>query len=95
MPSIRKQKAKEKRFGQSDLMTDLENVDIMLGNYTRNDLDSQLEERETEKNLESNGMQTANPIIEDFRSLIYTNSREISEITIEAARLIKNEIEHN
>ena len=31
MPSTRKQKAKEKRSRQSDVMSDLENVDIMLG----------------------------------------------------------------
>ena len=73
-------------------MSDLENVDIMLRNYSRNELDSQLGERETELELESNGLQTPNPTSEDFRSLINTNSRENSEITIETARLIKNEI---
>ena len=92
MPSTRKQKAREKRSRQSDVMSDLENVDIMLGNYSRNELDSQLGERETELDLESNGPQTANPISEDFRSLINTNSRKNSEITIETARLINNEI---
>ena len=73
-------------------MSDLENVDIMLGNYSRNELDSQLGEKETELDLESNGLQAANPIREDFRSLINTNSRENSELTIETARLINNEI---
>ena len=56
-------------------MSDLENVD-MLGNYSRNELGSQLGERKTEGDLESNGLQTANPINEDFRSLINTNSQE-------------------
>ena len=92
MPSTRKQKAKVKRSRQSDVMSDLKNVDIMLGNYSRNELDSQLGDRETELDLESNGLQTANPTSEDFRSLIITNSRENSEITIETARLINNEI---
>ena len=92
MPSTRKQKAREKRSRQSDVMSDLENVDIMLGNYSRNELDSQLGERETELDLEFNGPQTANPISEDFRSLINTNSRENSEITIETARLLNSEI---
>ena len=92
MPSTRDQKANEKRSRQSDVMSDLENVDIMLGSYSRNELDSQLGESETELDLESNGLQTANPISEDFRSLINTNSREYSEITIETARLINNEI---
>ena len=56
MPPTRKQKAKEKKSRQSDVMSDLENVDIMLGNYSRNKLDSQLGERETELDLESNGL---------------------------------------
>ena len=73
-------------------MSDLENVDIMLGNYSRNELNSQLGERKTELDLESNGLQTANLISENFRSLINTNSRENSEITIETARPINNEI---
>ena len=77
---------------QADVMSDLENVDIMLGSYSRNDLDSQLGERDTEGDLESNGLQTANPISEDFRSLINTNSRKNSEVTIETARLMNNEI---
>ena len=64
----------------------------MLGNYPRNDLVKQLGERETEGDLESNGLQTAKPISEDFRSLSNTNSRENSEITIETARLLNNEI---
>ena len=92
MLSTRKQKAREKRSRQSDVMSGIENVDIMLGNYSRNELDSQLGERETELDLESIGLQSANPISEDFRSLIITNSRENSEITIETARLINNEI---
>ena len=73
-------------------MSDLEDVDIMLRNYSRNELDSQLGERETELDLKSDGLQTANPVSEDFGSLINTNSRENSEVTIETARLINNEI---
>ena len=37
MPSTRKQKAKERRSRQSDNMFDLENTDVMLGNYSRED----------------------------------------------------------
>ena len=33
MPSTRKQKAREKRSRQSDVMSDIENMDVMLGNY--------------------------------------------------------------
>ena len=89
MPPTRKQKAKEKKCRQSDVMFDLENMDIMLGNHSGNDLDSQ---RETDGNLESNGLQTFNPTSEDFRSLVDTNSRKNREITIETARMINNEI---
>ena len=37
MPSTRKQKAKEKRSRQSDVMSDIENLDVMLGNYVNSD----------------------------------------------------------
>ena len=47
MPSTRKQKAREKRSRQSDVMSDLENVDILLGSYSRNELDCQLGESVT------------------------------------------------
>ena len=64
----------------------------MLGNYNRNDLDCQSGERETEGDLESNELHSANPASEDFRSLNNTNSRENSEITIETAKMNNNEI---
>ena len=35
MPSTRKQKAREKRSRQSDVMSDIENLDVMLGSYQR------------------------------------------------------------
>ena len=73
-------------------MSDLENVDKMLGDYPKDELKSQLEEGETERDFESNGLQTANLISEDFRSLINTNRRENSEVTIGTTRLINNEI---
>ena len=80
MPSTRKQKAKKKRSRQSDVMSDLEYMNIVLGYYSRNDLDCQSGERETEGDLETNGLQAANRTSEEFRSLITTNSRENSEI---------------
>ena len=36
MPSTRKQKAKGRRFRQLDIMSDAENVDVMLGSYSGN-----------------------------------------------------------
>ena len=37
MPSTRKQKAREKRSRQPDVMSDIENLDVMLGNYQENE----------------------------------------------------------
>ena len=92
MPSTRKQKAEEKRSRQSDVISDLENMDIMLRFYSKNDLHCQSEEKETEGDLESNRLQSANPTICDFRSLVNTNSRKNIEIFIETAKMIYNEI---
>ena len=51
MPSTRKQKAKERRSRQLDIMSDTENVDIMLGSYARDD--ERIEQSENEMNLDS------------------------------------------
>ena len=39
-PSTRKQKVKEKRFMQSDVMCVLKNKDVMLGNYSRKEFEN-------------------------------------------------------
>ena len=85
MPSTRKQKAEMKKSRQSDVMSDSENMDKMFRNYSRNDLFFQSGERETQGDLESNKLQTANPTSEDFRSLIKTSSQENSKFTMETA----------
>ena len=93
MPSTRKQKAKEPRSRQLDLMSDVENVDIMLGSYSRDDEENDISENGI--NLDSGSsrpQQSSNVIGEDFRSLLNTNSRENSEITIETTRMINEEI---
>ena len=93
MPSTRRQKAKERRSRQLDMMSDVENVDIMLGSYSRDDEENNISENEL--NLDSGSsrpQQSSNAIGEDFRSLLNTNSRENSEITIETTRLINEEI---
>ena len=41
MPSTRKQKAEENRFRQSDVMSDIENLDVMLGSYQRDNREMQ------------------------------------------------------
>ena len=51
MPSTRKQKARERRLRQLSIMSDVENVDVILGSYTRNeDRDDQ---SKNELNLDS------------------------------------------
>ena len=93
MPSTRKQKAKERRSRQLEMLSDVENVDIMLGSYSREDEDNNASENEA--NLDSGSsrpQQSSNTLGEDFRSLFNANSRENSEITIETTRLINEEI---
>ena len=41
MPSTRKQKAKERRSRHSDIMSDIENLDVMLGSYQRDNCETQ------------------------------------------------------
>ena len=93
MPSTRKQKAKERRSRQLDMLSDVENVDIMLGSYSREDEENNVSENEVILDSgSSRPQQSSNAIGEDFRSLLNTNSRENSEITIETSRLISEEI---
>ena len=93
MPSTRKQKAKERRSRQLDMMSYVENVDIMIGNYSRNEDRNEQNESEVKLDLGSNRpQQSSNLIGEDFRSLLNTNSRENSEMTVETNRMISEEI---
>ena len=71
MPSTRKQKAKERRSRQLDMLSDVENVDIMLGSYSRDEEGNVASENEV--NLDSgssSSQQNSNVIGEDFRSLL-------------------------
>ena len=52
MPSTRKQKAKERRSRQVDLMSDVENLDVMLGAYSRDELGSNSRDGNDEVYLE-------------------------------------------
>ena len=92
MPSTRKQRAKERRSRQIDIMSDAENLDVMLGSYPRNDLENDFD-RNDEMDLESN--RTRADLAqnnEDFRLLLNSNSREISESTVETMRLVNSEV---
>ena len=92
MPSTRKQKAKERRSRQLAIMSDVENVDVMLGSYSRDD-ENNASEDGMNLDLESNRLQQSSNVIgEDFRSLLNTNSRENSQVTIETTRIISDEV---
>ena len=70
MPSTRKQKAKERRSRQLDIMSDVENVDVMLGSHSRDD-ENNASEDGMNLDLESNRLQQSSNVIgEDFRSLL-------------------------
>ena len=89
MPSTRKQKAKERRSRKVDLMSDTENLDIMLGFYSRNELESNSIDRNDDIDHESDRTrQDVAQNSKDFRSLLNSNSRENSESTIETIRIL-------
>ena len=91
MPSTRKRRAKERRSRQADLMSDVENLDVMLGSFSRNEIESNSEERNAEADLESNSAGD-NTGCDDFRSLLNSNSRENGDATIETMRLVNSEV---
>ena len=73
-------------------MSDVENVDVIMGNYSKNDEENDHSENEINLDSESSRPQrTSNVTGDDFRSLL-TNSRENSEITTERTRMINEEI---
>ena len=93
MPSTRKQKAREKRSRQSDVMSDIENLDIMLGNYHESDQVRDENLSDTGLNLDSRkSNKEVNSISGNFRTLLNTNVSENSEITVETSRAINSEI---
>ena len=93
MPSTRKQRAKERLSRQEDLMSDTKNLEIMLGSYSRDELESKSIDRNDEMFQESDkSRQDVAQNSEDFRSLLNSNSRENSESTVETMRLVNSEV---
>ena len=87
------QKAKQKCSRQLEIMSDVKNVDIMSGSYSR-DEDSN-NQREDELNLDSESnrpQQSSNIAGENFRTFINKYSQENREITIETTWMISEEI---
>ena len=80
MPSTRKQKAKEKRSRQSDVMSDLENIDVMLGVYPGNQSDDEIGDENVDIDSRSNGpIQEKVQTCENFRALKNTENRNGNE----------------
>ena len=77
MPSTTKQRAKERRSRQVDLMSDTENLEIMLGSYSRKELESNSVDRIDEMDHDSDRTrQDVAQNSEDLRSLLNSKSRE-------------------
>ena len=74
-------------------MSDLENVDTILGSYSRNEVSDEQEECDVDLNLGSDRLdRNTNLVSEDFRSLPYKNSRKNIDMTIETTIMIIDEI---
>ena len=67
MHSTRKQKAKERRSRQLDIMSVVENVDILLGSYSRDD--DLNEQSESELNLDSGSNRLQRKLQSDWKGL--------------------------
>ena len=73
-------------------MSDVENFDIMSSSYSRDE--DRNNQSEDELNLDSGlsrSQQCSKIVEEDFRSLLDTNSREKSEMTVGTTRMISEE----
>ena len=93
MPSTRKQKVKEKRSRQSDVLSDIENLDVMFGSYQRYNSEVQNRASENEIDLESNRREDSSNLNEnDYRSYLNTHISENSGMTVETNRAISSEI---
>ena len=74
-------------------MSDIENLDIMLGNYQESEQVRDEDLSDTELNVDSrNPNKEINSISWNFRTFLNTNASENSEITVETSRAINSEI---
>ena len=73
-------------------MSDMVNLDVVSGTYSRNELVEERIDSEADLDLESGRRQQSTSHTEtNFRSLLNTNISENSEITAETNRLINSE----
>ena len=87
--STRKQKAKEKRSRQSDVLSDIDNMDLMQESFPEHSFERQEKASKIEVHLESRRPYgDANQIEDNFRLLLNTGTSENSEITAETRRAV-------
>ena len=92
MPSTRKQKAREKRSRQSNVMSDIQNLDAILGNFQGKYQIRDENICDGDFDLESRRQQEETNLVEgNFRSLLITNVSENSDFTGETSRAINSE----
>ena len=93
MPSTRKQKAKEKRSRQSDVMSDIDNFDVMLGSYQRQNSEIENENNGDSIDQRSSGREgIPNQVENNYRIYLNINLSENSCLTVETSRAISSEI---
>ena len=92
MPSTRKQKAKEKRSRQSDVMCDIDNLDVMLGSYQRENNEFRSENNENTLDQRSNERESQDRNVDEYQIFLNNNPSENSCLTIETSRAISSEI---
>ena len=92
MPSTRKQKAREKRSRQSDVMSDIENLDVILGSYQRENNEFRGENNENTLDQRSDEREGQDRNVEDYQTFLNNNPSENSCLTIETSRVISSEI---
>ena len=92
MPSTRKQKAREKRSRQSNVMSDIQNLDAILGNFQGKYQIRDENICDGDFDLESRRQKEETNLVEgNFRSLLITNVSENSDFTGETSRAINSE----
>ena len=92
MPSTRKQKAREKRSRQSDVMSDIDNLDVMLGSYQRENNEFRSENNENTLDQRSNERESQERNVDEYQTFLNNNPSENSCLTIETSRAISSEI---
>ena len=92
MPSTRRQKIKSRRSRELDILSDIENMDVLIGNSDANSIERELRNvydgsAETNRDLESNGKntQTSSSHVREFRNIqdVNTGSENLERDNLE------------